>query len=265
MGKVWRYVRAAFFAPANLFGLVAVGLGSGMTHDALPALIAAGVEGLYLVVTSAAPTFRRNVDLLEAHTRAPSGEVATLLETLAPSQREHYHALCELERKIEENYRKLPGGGVLAASSTQPVEALLNSFVRLVAALNHYRKYLNPTSRKEVEDELAEVEADLEEETQPKLREVKEKRAEILRKRVARFQQASESRELISNQLAGIEDLLQLTFEQSIAIRDPQSVTQQIDALSAEVTASEETVREMERFLEVAQPLGGIQQEERVR
>jgi hypothetical protein len=65
-----------------------------------------------------------------------------------------------------------------------------------------------------------------------------------------RFEQAGESREVVSHQLAGIEDLMRLTHEQSIAIRDPESVNRQLDVLSAETEATDETVRQMERFLD---------------
>ena len=79
---------------------------------------------------------------------------------------------------------------------------------------------------------------------------MKEKRLDILQKRLARFEQARESREVVSHQLASIEDLMRLTHEQSIAIRDPEGVTRQLDALSAEASATDETVRQMERFLD---------------
>jgi FlaA1/EpsC-like NDP-sugar epimerase len=74
-----------------------------------------------------------------------------------------------------------------------------------------------------------------------------------LKKRVQRFVQAEESREVVSHQLAGIEDVLRLTHEQSIAIRDPEVVSRQLDALTAEVAATEETVREMEQFMQVTE------------
>ena len=46
------------------------------------------------------------------------------------------------------------------------------------------------------------------------------------------------------------EDLMRLTHEQSITIRDPETVNRQLDVVSAEVQATDETVREMERFLD---------------
>ena len=85
---------------------------------------------------------------------------------------------------------------------------------------------------------------------------MKGRRVDILEKRRARFQQAEESREVVSHQLAGIEDLLRLTHEQSIAIRDPASVNRQLDALAAEAEASDETVQQMERFMEFSEEMG---------
>jgi hypothetical protein len=196
------------------------------------------------------PSFRRAVRARETGARDPDDEVVTLLEELAPSQREHYFQLRELKDRILENYRRLPGGRVLAASSEPRVDALLTAFLRLIGTLNSYRKYLNATDRKQVETELAALETEAAAESQPTLKDVKVKRVDILRRRAHRFQQAEESRELISHQLAGIEDLLRLTHEQSVTIRDPQFVSAQLDALTAEAASTEETVRDVERFLE---------------
>jgi hypothetical protein len=249
VGKAWTYLKAAFLAPANVLGLTAASVGSAVAHNPMPAVVAAGVEVLYLGVLSTTPAFRRLVRARAHDQKRGSQSVDALVEELSPSQREHYFVLRELRDKIEENYQKLPGGRVMVAGSQSSVDALLTSFLRLVATLNHYRKYLNSADRETVQREATELEGELVAETHPRLREVKEKRLEIMRKRLSRFEQAAESREIISHQLAGIEDLLRLTHEQSIAIRDPETVSRQLDVLSAEVAASEQTVREMERFL----------------
>ena len=109
-----------------------------------------------------------------------------------------------------------------------------------------------------IEREVVELKAEAEEEKNPRLREVKQKRVEILEKRLQRFVQAEESREIVSHQLASIEDLLRLTHEQSIAIRDVESVSNHLDVLSAEIAATDETVREMEKFLAISDELSAI-------
>ncbi|MBL8921072.1 MAG: hypothetical protein JNJ54_19575 [Myxococcaceae bacterium] len=245
--------------PANLFALAAGGVASLIIGDWVPLAAAGGASAAYLAFLSTMPSFRRAVRAnSEAQTSgdvASPEEVESLLAELAPSQREHYEQLRALKGRILDEYGKLPGGGVLQASSEQRLDTLLTSFLRLVTTLNSYRKFLNAADRQAVGKELEELEAELEAEKNERLREVKARRVDILKKRLTRFVQAEESREVVSHQLASIEDLLRLTHEQSIAIRDPQTVTRQLDALSAEVAATEETVREMESFMVVTEEL----------
>lgn len=258
MANALTYLKAAFLAPANLLGLAGAAGASALLGDPTPAMVALGVEGLYLGILSSASQFQRAVRAREEakEREHAAGDASSLLGELSPSQREHYLVLRELRDKILANYRKLPGGGVLSASSEAQVDALLTAFLRLLGTLNSYRKYLNGAGRRAVEEELKQLEAEVAVEESPRVREVKAKRVEILRKRVQRFVQAEESRELVSHQLAGIEDLLRLTHEQSIAIRDPEGIVRQLDALSAEVQATEGTVREMERFMDFSDELG---------
>jgi len=245
------YLKAAFLMPGNLFALAVSGAVVAYYGQAWPALIAVAAEALYLAAVSAAPPFRRAVRARQSGALdGPQEQVAALLEELAPSQRENYFALRDLRDKILGNYRKLPGGRVLAASSQHHVDALLTSFLRLLSTLNNYRKYLNASDKKGVERELGELKAEADQEQNPRLREVKLRRVDILGRRLQRYLQAEESRELISHQLASIEDLLRLTHEQSIAIRDPESVNRQLESLHAETASTEQSVREMERFME---------------
>ncbi|MGV3623576.1 MAG: hypothetical protein ACO1OB_22340 [Archangium sp.] len=250
-------LRAALAMPANAFALAAGGVASAATGDWIPLAAAAGGSLVYSVLLSMLPSFRRAVRAnLEAQVHsdvATPEERETRLAELAPSQRQHYEVLRELRERILDSYARMPGGRVLAASSERRLDALLTSFLRLVGTLNSYRKFLNATDRRGIEDELRMLEAEVSSEKNERLKEVKARRVEILKKRVARFVQAEESREVVSHQLASIEDVLRLTHEQSIAIRDPEVVSRQLEALTAEVTATEETVKEMEQFMQVTE------------
>ncbi len=254
MAKSPNYIKAAFMMPANLVGLGTAGASAAMTGEPLPALVALGLEGLYLGVVSSMKRFQRAVRAqTPGDPEAARKALDSLQSDLAPSQREHYQQLVGLKEKILANYRKLPGGKVLVADSEPRLDALLTSFLRLISTLNQYRSYLNSSDREHLAREVRELEAEVAQEANPRLKDVKQNRVEILRKRLARFEQASESREVVSHQLAGIEDLMRLTHEQSIAIRDPESVNRQLTVLSAEAEATEESVREMERFLEFSE------------
>ena len=250
------WLRTALLSPANLIGLSGAAGATLVTGQTLPVLVAGGLEVFYLVVVGINPRFRRAARTKQGALGAED-EVQSMLAELAPSQREHYHRLRDLKEKIEANYRRLPGGRVLAASSESRVDALLTSFLRLLNTLNGYRRYLSMADRQALDRELKELQADAGAEASTRLREVKQKRVEILSKRLQRFTQAEESRAVVSHQLASIEDLLRLTHEQSIAIRDPEHVNRQLDALSVEVQATEDTVREMEQFMDFADETAG--------
>ncbi len=260
MARTPNYLKAAFLLPANLMGLLTAAASSALTQEPLPALVALGLEGLFLGAASTSKRFQRAVRSRQpgvADEEAARQQVEALLADLAPSQREHYQQLVGLKEKILANYGKLPGGRVLSASSEQKLDTLLTSFLRLISTLNQYRTYLNSADRQALEKEVRTLEAELAQETNPRLKDVKEKRLEILRKRLARFEQAGESREVVSHQLASIEDLMRLTHEQSIAIRDPEVVNRQLETLNAEAQATDETVRQMERFLDFTEETSG--------
>jgi hypothetical protein len=269
VAKRTSYLKAAFLMPANLLALAAGGVASLAMGDWTPLVAAAGGSAAYLSLLSVVPSFRRmvrsNLAAQESSDVASEEEIEKLLSDLAPSQKQHYLQLRELRDKIITAYAQMPGGRVMAASSEHRLDALLTSFLRLLGTLNSYRKYLSAADRKSVEDELKALEAEIASDQSERLKEVKSRRAEILRKRVQRFQQAAESRELVSHQLASIEDVLRLTHEQSIAIRDPEVVGRQLEALTAEVEATELTVREMEKFLEFTDELAPVSHATRVK
>lgn len=247
-----RYFRAALFHGVNLTTL---GLAAGLsvaTLNPLPALLALGAELIYLGSVPALPGFKRAVERKAAAVRRVDAtkRADQLLAELSPSQREHFFVLRELKDKILDNYKRLDGSGLMLLTSEQRIDQLLASFLRLLSTLNAYRKYLSSAARDQVERELNELVSDLQRDPgAEKVREVRTKRAEILRKRLQRFDKTAEHRELMSHQLASIEDILKLLHEQSIGMRDPEGVSRQLEAITAEVETTEETVQELEAFL----------------
>jgi hypothetical protein len=253
------YVKIAFVNGINLATLGSAAVASLVLMNPLPILIAAGAELVYLGTVPSLPRFKRHVRSIRERTRHAGEERAAegMLEALSPNQRESYFALRDLRDRILENYQRVPGGGALAETSTARMDGLLTSFVRLLSTLNSYRRYLTNTDRKAIEQELAALKAELATERgdSEKVREVKQRRVEILVKRLERFDRAAESRELISHQLASIDDFMRLLHEQSITLRDPDVLGQQLDHLAVEIQATDETVREMEKFAAISEEL----------
>ena len=106
MKRTTASIRTAFFVPANLLALMGVAGASILTHDASAAVVALGLEALYLVVVELLGRWVQRTDSRDRAFEPPFKE-------LSPSQREHDSSLRELRDQIQANDRKLPGGGVL--------------------------------------------------------------------------------------------------------------------------------------------------------
>jgi hypothetical protein len=240
--------RSTLFAPANIAGLLAAGLGAGLTLQPAPLFAWGGVEVLYLLFSfwkrkGAGP----NKDL-----PAPEG-----WGQLAASQREQYRALRALRQRVEENLAALPGGKALGDVSQARLDALLNDFLRHLQTLNQYREFLGTAEPETTERERRLLADGLTGEESPDLREVKQRRLDILEQRLARIAQVRASREVVAHELAAIEDLVRLAYEQSVAIRDPARASDALAALSEQAKAAEETLRELERFRDLGLPERG--------
>lgn len=248
------YLQKAFFHGINLTALGVFGTAALATAN--PVLLGAGVafELLWMAFVPRLPGFRRGIDSeRRALVAAEATEQADrMLAELAPNQRELFLQLRELKGRILENHQRLGSTEMLLESTGGRIDQLLASFLKLLHTLDAYRKSLHGPGRQEVERELATLIAESEREPAgEKLREVREKRAGILRKRLERYDQAREHRELISHQLASIEDLLRLLHEQSIGLRDPGLVDQQLDTMVAEAESTEATLRDLQAFLAI--------------
>lgn len=253
------YIKAAFLAPANLILLGGAAVFAGLATSLAPLLVALGVECLYLALLPSLPGYQRLVRRRHEKERREREErqLASLLGELSPSQKEHYLVLRGLRDSTLENYRRLPGGEALVETSLARLDGLLVSFLRLLGALNGYRRYLSTTDRAALQSECDELQAELAggQAGGDALRSLKERRTQILEQRLARLSRATEGRELISHQLASVEDFLRLLYEQSLTLRDPASLGAQLEHLSAEIEATDETVKQMEKFMEMSEEL----------
>jgi hypothetical protein len=248
------YTKEAFLSRFNLAALAsAVGL-SAVTVNPLPLILAAGAELVYLGTVPGMRRYRQVVDARYQHRRRLQGYSADgeVYQRLSPKQQATVDALKELRDHVHENYRRLGGGNqILTSPSLVKIDKLISSFLRLLEQLNAYRRYLGATDRNRIEREVQELAQDTAAEQNERLKEIKSRRLKILEKRHNRFLRAEENREVISHQLAAIEDILRLMHEQSLTARDPQDISRMLDTLAAEVEETEGTIREMESFLQL--------------
>ncbi len=244
------YLKEAFQWQYNVIGLAGAAAFALVSGTALPILLAAGVELMYLAVVPQSSAFRRLVRSwrYEDEKKAHDAKVRALQQQLPADVRERYSKLQQVAQSIRANYGRLSSTSQIFVDQVQQrIDTLLNSFLRLASAEATYTDYLRRANPRAIDQEIALLERHLD--NQPvKVQEINRKRIEIMHKRQERFKKIVEDLQVIQVQCAAIEDVLALIRDQSISLTDPQEVSEKLDHLMQDVETTEATVKEIEDF-----------------
>jgi predicted RecB family endonuclease len=71
---------------------------------------------------------------------------------------------------------------------------------------------------------------------------------------VEKYQKVRENQQVIDAQCSAIEDVLELIRDQSVTLRDPQQLSDQLENLVHDVEQTEQTVKDVEAIFEMAAP-----------
>jgi hypothetical protein len=248
------YVKAAAKWQYNWIALAGAAGFAVISGSALPLLLGAGLELIYLSVVPQNSRFQRLVRSwkYEDQKREREKSLSALFYELPPEMRARYAKLDQICRAIRENYGRLTSASQMFVDQMEDkLQGLSQSYVRLLNAAFHHRDYLRGTNADAIRRESAQLQKALEHDP-PKVQEINRKRIEILNKRVEKFEKIKENCEVIDAQCAAVEDVLQLIRDQSVTMRDPQELSDHLDSLVKDVEQTEETVREVESIFELS-------------
>jgi hypothetical protein len=176
---------------------------------------------------------------------------------LPPEMRTRYSALDSICRTIRSNYSRLSSTSqMFLEQMEQKLQGLLQAYLRLLFAARQATEYLHTTDPEGIKRDLAKLQKTLESDP-PKVQEINRKRVEILTKRLEKFEKVRENQKVVDAQCLALEDVLQLIRDQSVTMRDPQQVSDQLENLVHDVEQTEETVRQVEAIFEMASPEAG--------
>ena len=266
------YVKAAFRWQYNLISLGGAAAFAILSASALPLILGAGLELIYLAAVPQMPRFQRLIrsQRFEEEKRAREKGLNELFQELPPDMRVHYAKLDQICRTIRHNYSGLTSTSQMFVEQMESkLQGLTQSYVRLLNGAFHHREYLQQTNPDQIRRECGQLEKDLASDV-PKVQEINRKRIEILHKRMAKYDKVRENCQVIDAQCAAIEDVLQLIRDQSVTMHDPQQISDHLDNLVKDVEQTEETVREVESIFDIS-PLaspdfdGGMGAQNRVR
>jgi hypothetical protein len=248
------YIKAALGWQYNIIALAGAAAFAVVSGSALPVLLAAGLELIYLSTVPRMARFRRLVrsrgSAEEQHRREETRRL--LLEQLPPEARRHYHSLVQLSVAARRNYSRLSSTSqVVVAQMEQKLEELLQAYLRLLNAADEHDQYLRRTGSEAIRQEITSLERRLAAEP-GRVQDINRKRIEILGKRLERVEKIRENRQVIAAQCAAIEDMLGLIRDQSVTLRDPQELSERLEHLVRDVDHTEETVRQVEAIFQLA-------------
>ena len=242
------FVKEAFNIQYNWIGLAAAGAFALVSASFLPVLLAAGAELMYLSIIPNNGRFQRLVRSwkLAEEKQQTQQSLSDLLRTLPGDLQTRYIKLAEICGGIRANFAQLSSTSqIFVQQMDSRLEGLLHGYARLLQACFQQRQYAKTVDPDGIKSEIAALQRRMAGDP-PKVQDIDKKRIEILSKRLEKYQKITENRQVVDAQIAAMEDVLQLVRDQSITMRDPQQVSDQLENLVRDVEQTEETVKQVE-------------------
>jgi hypothetical protein len=251
------FLAHAFKSQYNLIGLgTALGF-AFLSGTFLPIVVAAGVELIVLPLVSGNQRFQRLVrarasqdeDLAAA--QRTQKEAGDLLQHLSSPEQQRYRALQGLASEIRENYKALNSSSqLLVEELVRKLEFLLSFYLRMRYSLMRYQAYFSTTDAERMQERMSMLEHEMAAGPE-RIQQIKARTRLVLEKRLERYQQALENRQLVEAQTETVEEVLQLLRDQSYSMRDPRTITEQLDGLVSSAEDTERGVRNLEELMAI--------------
>jgi len=255
------FVKEAFNIQYNWIALAGACAFAIVSGSLLPIILAGGLELMYLAVVSQNWRFQRLVRSWKLGDALKERQVqfAQMLNSLAPDAKARYFKLAQVCASVRANFSQLSSTSrVFLEQMDSRLDGLLQGYARLLLVSSQQQQYLKSTDPNEIKREIATLQDSITKDL-PKVQDINKKRVEILNKRVEKYQKICENQEVVNAQCSAVEDVLHLVRDQSVTMRDPQQVTDQLDNLVRDVENTEQTVQEVEAiFGNMAPEMEGI-------
>src|SRR6266508_4649779 len=222
----FRYVKEAFKEPLNFWGMAGFAIAAAYVQDVTPLLAALAAEAMYLAVLPATPFYRR---LVERRERARAlklrdAQREAVIKAFDPREREAVEYLRWMKNQIYSNYKKFTGSKQIPPN-IQSLDQRWEDFVDLLDVYRRRKHHLRTTNRQAVQNQLVQAERSVEHSKDDRERRIQQSNAEILKRRVAAFQDIERSVKLVEGQLQSIENFFGLVNDQVVTLPTPERVS----------------------------------------
>jgi hypothetical protein len=224
---------------------------SVLTLNPLPLLLWFGSELVLLPILDSGP-LRRLVSRRrrEAARKQSDERRRAVIATFDPASARRYGALSSMCGMIEANYQSLTGISQAYLSEQRgKLDNILEGVLSRMLALQRYQK-MPSRDPGDVAREITRLEQELAGgDLNERARAALQKNLELKRKLMASYEEIEGTMKALETELDSMASLLEVLHQNSISLRDPQAISEELDSIVQQSEASERIVREMEALL----------------
>ena len=225
-----KYIKEAFNEPLNFLGLVSFGIVGVYTvasaGDVIPLAAGLAAETVYLVTVPASSIYRRLVDRREKQRllKLRDQQREASIKLFDPREREAVEYLRWMKNQIYSNYKKFTNAKQIP-SNILSLDQRWEDFVDLLDVYRRRKHHLRSINRQAVQNQLMQAERSVEQSRDDRERRIQQSNVEILKRRVAAFQDIERSVKLVEGQLQSIENFFGLVNDQVVTLPTPERVS----------------------------------------
>ena len=217
------YAKEAAKEPFNFWGLAGFAVAAAYTGSVIPLLIALIFEIAYMLTLPNLPWYRQLVQRREKERLFLANRSARekLIKTFTPREREAVEYLRWLKEKIQDNYKKFTGAAALP-SNLVTLDQRWEDFVDLLDVYRRRKQHLKSINRQAVHNQLSQAYRAAESAGDEKTRRIQQTNVEILKRRVASFDEIERSVKLVEGQLQSIENFFSYLNDEIVTMSTPE-------------------------------------------
>ena len=220
------YLKEAVKEPVNFWGMAGFAVAAAYTGSIIPLGAALAAEGLYLITVPASSLYRRLVDKRRKDQlrKLRERQREDLIKGFDPREREAVEYLRWMKNQIYSNYRKFTGSKEIP-TNIQSLDQRWEDFVDLLDIYRRRKSHLRSINRQAVQNQLTQAERAVEGSPDERARRVQQANVEILKRRIAAFNDLERSVKLVEGQLQSIENFFGLVNDQVVTLPTPERVS----------------------------------------
>ncbi len=221
-----KYLKEAFKEPINFWGMAGFAVAAAYVQDITPLVAALATETLYLATVPASSIYRRLVDRREKQRllKLREQQREAQIKLFDPREREAVEYLRWMKNQIYSNYKKFTGTKQIP-HNIQSLDQRWEDFVDLLDVYRRRKHHLRSINRQAVQNQLVQAERAVASAKDDRERRIQQANVEILKRRVAAFNDIERSVKLVEGQLQSIENFFGLVNDQVVTLPTPERVS----------------------------------------